>query len=129
MSCALMGGLALSFWRHPRANRTAIDFVYLRRWIHEQALDADFARIWASFSRRADGVMPTRAAQHTGCVRVHLLSASRDRVVARSCTGKSSWMTGPGSSVATGHVNVAAPRTVNALIKGNRCRAVHLLPS
>jgi hypothetical protein len=30
-----------------RANRTAIDFAYLRRWIQEKALDADYARIWA----------------------------------------------------------------------------------
>ena len=29
-----------------RANRATIDFAYLRRWIHEQALETDFARIW-----------------------------------------------------------------------------------
>jgi len=30
-----------------RANRAAIDFAYLGRWIQEKALDADYARIWA----------------------------------------------------------------------------------
>ncbi len=29
-----------------RANRSTIDFAYLQRWIREQALEADFARIW-----------------------------------------------------------------------------------